>query len=78
MDTTALLTSQGIEERHPQWRVWESDTGTWWAAVSGRWTLVQERHGCMPHLHSESAERLEAAIVKQEACVHYPKPTDQS
>ncbi len=62
------IESKRLEKTFPRWRVWKSDSGTWWAAFSGQWKLSRENHGCMPHLHAESAERLELLLKKHDGC----------
>ena len=58
-----------IERQFPRWGVWVSDSGTWWATFQGPWKLDRERHGCMPHWHAESAEKLKELLEEHDGCL---------
>lgn len=69
METTDLSGIQKLEEKHPRWRVWKSEGGTWWAAFAqGKWPIARERHGCWAHLHAGTPEDLAAKLKKADAC----------
>ncbi len=49
-----------------RWTVWLSDTGTWWAARTGRLTAEQISSGCVPFLKAGSPGELVASIRDQD------------
>jgi hypothetical protein len=60
-----------VEQAHPRWQVWQSDTGQWWASVRANLTPGQQRAGCVPHLTADTldvlTEQLEAEDAKAAA-----------
>lgn len=62
--TAAVTTLEATCGR--RWAVWLSDTGTWWAARTGRLTTEQASSGCVPFLKAGSPGELAASIRDQD------------
>jgi hypothetical protein len=65
MSGTNALTVESVEQDHPHWQLWQSDSGLYWAALRKNLTPQQERHGCIPHLSAQSLEELAELLGDQ-------------
>lgn len=62
------LDAESLEQRHPQWRVWQSDeSGHWWAARHKNLGPRQMEAGCIPYAKARSAPDLDALLTQQDA-----------
>lgn len=57
----------GLRGEYPEWGVWRSGTGRWWAFRTGRnpLTIEQLRAGCRILVHADTLADLRA-MIKQE------------
>ncbi len=64
-EVTAAITALEAGCGH-RWAIWLSDTGTWWAARTGRLSTEQISSGCAPFLKAGSPAELAASIRDQD------------
>jgi hypothetical protein len=55
-----------IEEQFPDWGIWQSDTGRWWASRRGALSAGQRRAGCVPYLRADDPDGLIEKLNEQE------------
>jgi hypothetical protein len=55
-----------LEQQHPRWWVWQSDTGLRWASVRENLTPSQVRAGCRSQLRADSADELALMLADQD------------
>ncbi|RKS71237.1 hypothetical protein BZB76_5725 [Actinomadura pelletieri DSM 43383] len=53
--------------QYPDWWVWVSDTGTWWASRRDQLTLTDTVAGLVPYLRADCAEDLKALLNEQDS-----------
>jgi len=76
-EVTAAITALEAACGH-RWAIWLSDTGTWWAARTGRLTTGQASSGCAPFLKADSPAELAASIRDQDRADSLPRGSDRN
>jgi hypothetical protein len=61
-----------------RWRVWQSDTGRWWAALTNPLTAADLTAGCVPFLCSHNPDELTRLIHAQEVQHTSTAPTSSA
>lgn len=64
-----------LEDAHPRWVVWRSDTGFWWASVRDNLTADQERVGCEPHLRADDEDELAELLTEEDTRAEEASPS---
>ncbi len=76
-EVTAAITALEAGCGH-RWAIWLSDTGTWWAARTGRLTTEQASSRCVPFLKARSPAELAASIRDQDRAGSLPRGSDRN
>jgi hypothetical protein len=56
-----------ITEQFPDWAIWLSGTGRWWASRRTGLTAADLAAGCVLYLHADDPETLASQIRAQQA-----------
>ncbi|WP_169951369.1 hypothetical protein [Microbispora sp. H11081] len=56
-----------IAREFPEWTIWRSDAGRWWATRHHPLTSAQRAAGCAMTIDADEAEGLRALLREQEA-----------
>ncbi|HTP17450.1 MAG TPA: hypothetical protein VMK13_16650 [Streptosporangiaceae bacterium] len=57
-----------IAGEHPQWSIWVSSTGRYWASFTGALNAAELAAGCVPFVQADDPAALAASIRDQETC----------
>ena len=56
-----------MREQFPDWTIWVSGTGRWWASRQDELGAADLAAGCVPFLHADEPEALAGQVRAQQA-----------
>ncbi|MEV0584138.1 hypothetical protein [Nonomuraea sp. NPDC050310] len=64
MDADAILNR--VRERYPEWSIYRSGIGRYWASTSDRPSLTQQQAGALAQVGADSLDELDDLLDKQQ------------